>query len=191
LTEGKNLICIKGRNIRGKEEAMKRNLVAVIILGAVLLAPVILAQEGTVPKAAEDTAKAVEKKAVEAMPAEVQAKPQVKAEPASGIHVEAQLCSGVEERMPTGMASSFPSTVDKVYLWCKVTGCPDTCTISHVWYHKGEEMASVELPVRSSSWRTWSSKSILPEWAGEWTVKVMDAGGGELKSLSFTITPAE
>jgi hypothetical protein len=106
---------------------------------------------------------------------------------ASSVTVEAQLCTDVQERMPVGAAESFSADVGKVCLWCKVMGATDTTFIKHVWSHQGKEMATVELPVRSSSWRTWSCKTILPEWTGEWEVKALGAKGEVLKALTFTI----
>ncbi|UCD94943.1 MAG: hypothetical protein JSU69_02520, partial [Candidatus Zixiibacteriota bacterium] len=81
----------------------------------------------------EDTAKVVEKKAPAEQPepaAEPEEKPEAEAvkEPAvmPAMTVETELCSGIEERMPTGMADTFTPDVEKVYLWCKVIGCKDT-----------------------------------------------------------------
>lgn len=111
------------------------------------------------------------------------------AEPA--LTVEAQLCTGIEERMPVDTAESFSPDVEKVYLWCKVMGAADTTFVKHVWFYKGKEMAAVELPVKSPSWRTWSSKTILPEWTGNWEVKMLDAAGEVLKAVSFTVGAAE
>jgi hypothetical protein len=48
-------------------------------------------------------------------------------------------------------------------------------------------MSRIELPVRSSDWRTWSSKTIFPGSAGEWKVDVLDAEGALLKSVSFRL----
>jgi hypothetical protein len=62
--------------------------------------------------------------------------------------------------------------------------------VKHCWFYKGEEMAVVELPVRSDAWRTWSYKTILPEWTGDWEVKVMDAGDNVLTSTPFKIAAA-
>jgi len=55
--------------------------------------------------------------------------------------------------MPTGMADTFAPDVENVYLWCKVIGCKDTTVVHHVWYYKGDQMADVELPVRSPAWQ--------------------------------------
>ena len=134
-------------------------------------------EDTTKPAMQEETAPAVEEK-----PAEATAP--------MDLAVETQLCTGVEDRMPVGAAESFPPDVENVFLWCKVTGATDSTSIQVAWYHGDKEMAAVELPVKSASWRTWSSKRILPEWTGDWTVRVLDAAGNGLKELSFTITPA-
>jgi hypothetical protein len=107
------------------------------------------------------------------------------------ISVEAQLCTGVEELMPVGMADQFPADVGQVYLWSKISGCMDTTVIKHVWYFKGDEMAVVELPVRGSAWRTYSYKTIAADWSGDWAVKVIDAEGNVLKALPFTVGKIE
>jgi hypothetical protein len=60
-------------------------------------------------------------------------------------------------------------------------------SVTHVWYYENEEMARVELPVRSPNWRTWSSKSILPAWSGQWKVDILDPNDEVLVSESFTI----
>lgn len=106
------------------------------------------------------------------------------------LTIESELGTGVEERMPVGTADSFDADVEQVYCWCRVKGAADTTLVKHVWFYEGKEMASVELPVKSASWRTWSSKKILPEWTGQWTVKIIDAAGNELESNSFRIAGA-
>ncbi len=103
------------------------------------------------------------------------------------ITVETELCTGVEERMPVGMADQFPSDVGQVCLWSKVLGYTDETIIKHVWYFRGDEMATIELPVRGSVWRTYSYKTIPPEWSGDWVVKVIDVDGNVLKAIPFKV----
>jgi hypothetical protein len=105
----------------------------------------------------------------------------------STLTVETQLCTGIEELMPVGMADVFPADVGKVYLWTKVIGSPDTTMIKHVWFYKGDEIAEVDLPVKSPSWRTYSFKTIPPDWTGDWVVKVVDAQGNILKAVPFKV----
>ncbi|UCE23545.1 MAG: DUF2914 domain-containing protein [Candidatus Zixiibacteriota bacterium] len=104
--------------------------------------------------------------------------------------VETAVCAGVEDRQPVGEAESFGADVGQVFFWTKCVGAVDTTVIQHVWTREGETMATVDLPVRSSSWRTWSSKQILPSWTGDWEVRVLDADGNILKAVSFKIAPA-
>lgn len=128
---------------------------------------------------------------VDSMKAQAESKPIPKTEPkpvvASGITVEAKICTGIEERQPTGAAEKFPPEVDMLYLWSRIDGCMDTTVVHHKWYHNGMEMANVELPVKSGYWRTWSSKTILPSWTGNWEVKVTDAEGRVLATVPFVI----
>jgi hypothetical protein len=110
--------------------------------------------------------------------------------PASAPAVEAQVCTGVQERMPVGTAQSFSSDIGQVYLWCKVTGALDSTSISVAWLWEGKEMTTVQLPVKSSSWRTWSAKKILSTWTGKWEARIMDAQGNILAAMNFSITPS-
>jgi hypothetical protein len=59
--------------------------------------------------------------------------------------------------------------------------------ITHNWYYQGSLKASVVLPVHASGWRTWSSKSLLPEWTGEWMVEVLSKDGTPLESILFYV----
>jgi len=105
----------------------------------------------------------------------------------SEITVEAEICSDIADRMPVGVAETFPADAEKLYLWSKVTGAQDTTHITHVWYREGEELARVQLPVKSPSWRTWSSKIILPIWTGDWKVEVLGPDDKVLKTVSFKV----
>ncbi|HKK21949.1 MAG TPA: DUF2914 domain-containing protein [candidate division Zixibacteria bacterium] len=104
--------------------------------------------------------------------------------------IETAVCSGISDRMPVGEDSVFSADVDTIYVWTKLSGAMDTTEISHVWTRDGEEIATVVLPVRSPSWRTWSYKSRIPKWSGNWEVKIEDAQGNILKSVKFRIEPA-
>jgi len=100
---------------------------------------------------------------------------------------EMVVCTAVEERQPVGADTAFADTVGQVYCYTALGGGQDTTTIAHVWYHGDEEKARVNLNVRGSSWRTWSSKRIATEWTGAWRVDVVDAAGNVLASRNFTI----
>lgn len=100
--------------------------------------------------------------------------------------VEAVVASGVEEMMPVGEANQFPADVGRVFLWTRVTGATGT-DIMHVWIHPDGNEFPVTLEIAGSPWRTWSSKTIPPEWAGEWRVLVRDSAGNVLATEAFTV----
>ena len=67
------------------------------------------------------------------------------------------------------------------------SGATDDTWITHVWYCEDQELARVRLPVRSSNWRTWSSKQILPQWKGAWRVEVLVENGEAILIVPFSI----
>lgn len=160
-----------------------------LTLSLLMAAAISFAQSDTLKPA--DTLKAETQ--IEAQPQkQIEAKPQKTEEMTKPVlTVEAVVCAGIEERMPVGTADNFTAEVGQVYLWCKVLGAKDTTAVYHVWYYNDEEMARVELPVRSNAWRTWSSKQILPSWTGNWTAKIENADGKVLKEIPFKIGGVE
>jgi len=104
------------------------------------------------------------------------------------LTVETRLGTGVEERELIGEASSFPLSVGKVYCWTCVKGADEPTEITHVWYYGVEKMAEVVLPVKYPRHRTWSCKTILPEWKGQWSVEILDEAGNKLDSIAWEIT---
>jgi hypothetical protein len=99
--------------------------------------------------------------------------------------VEVEVATAIVDRMPEGSGQAFAADVGEVYAWMRVTGAEGT-TIHHVWIH-GEEEWSVPLTIGGSPWRTWSSKQIPPERAGEWRIEIRDDTGNLLEALSFTV----
>lgn len=106
----------------------------------------------------------------------------------SGINVsQAVVATGVENREPTGVAEQFPADVGTVYCYMVAEGDFPETQLVQVWMHGDQEMARVPLTVKGPRWRTWSSKKIMPDWTGDWTIRIEDADGNVLKSVSFTV----
>jgi hypothetical protein len=119
-------------------------------------------------------------------------------EPARDVQQDAQLevsvaaiCRDVLDREPDGYGTSFPVSVGKLYCFTKVTGAQSPTQITHVWFFDGNERARVDLGVKSSSWRTYSSKIIQPHEIGKWRVDVEDFAGNVLKTLEFEVAPQQ
>lgn len=100
---------------------------------------------------------------------------------------DAVVCQDVVDRAPVGSGDVFAKETSKVYCFCRVVGVEGESSVTHNWYYKGTLKASVKLPVRSINWRTWSSKSMSPEWTGEWMVEILSADGSPLESIIFFI----
>lgn len=119
-------------------------------------------------------------------------------EPAGEVQQAAQLevsvaaiCRDVLDHEPDGYGTSFPVSVGKLYCFTKITGAQSPTQITHVWFFDGNERARVDLGVKSSSWRTYSSKIIQAHEIGTWHVDVEDLDGNVLKTLEFEVTPQQ
>lgn len=99
----------------------------------------------------------------------------------------AVVAMGVEDREPVESGDRFTSDVDRLYFFTEFQGEFPESQFEHVWIHEGEERDRIALSAQGPRWRTWSSKAILPEWTGQWTVRVVDSDGNELASATFQI----
>ncbi|MDA8137476.1 MAG: DUF2914 domain-containing protein [Desulfobacteraceae bacterium] len=112
------------------------------------------------------------------------------APPASKEEVQIQdavVCQDVVDRAPVGSADVFSKNIAKVYCFCRVIGVEGESFITHNWYYKGALKSSIKLPVRAASWRTYSAKTMNPEWTGEWMVEILSATGTPLGSIVFLV----
>lgn len=106
---------------------------------------------------------------------------------AAGIEVEvAAVAVDVIDRSPVGVDDKFGPGIDKLYCYTKITGASAGDKIEHRWYWGEKLMATVELNIGASSWRTYSSKRIIRPWKGDWRVDVV-SGDEVLKSVEFVI----
>lgn len=99
--------------------------------------------------------------------------------------VELVIAEDVFDRQPVEPKRTFPAGQTHVAAWTRAIDLAGT-TIEHVWRYQDLEWV-VPLDVGSPSWRTWSRKTLLPEWTGEWTVEIRVAGGRTLASDRFVI----
>lgn len=100
---------------------------------------------------------------------------------------DAAISTGVQDRVPTGISSSFDSSVGKLYAFTRIVGAEGQTRVYHKWYRGDELVADVPLTVRSGDWRTWSSKNVQPGWTGDWRVVVVSEDGSVLGTVKFAI----
>ncbi|MDP2647393.1 MAG: DUF2914 domain-containing protein [Desulfobacterales bacterium] len=98
--------------------------------------------------------------------------------------------TNIENREAVGVNTVFPADIEKLYCLTVVSGATTETMITHVWYWKDQEMARIVLPVKSINWRTFSSKTIIPRWVGDWHVAVVH-GESVIQNISFKIEPPQ
>jgi len=80
------------------------------------------------------------------------------------------------------------SSIRELYCFTKVTASEDAeRQIVHEWYRNDEIVSRCVLPVKSTSWRTYSKKLVTRDMAGDWRVDVLDSAGNLLKTTKFTL----
>ena len=97
------------------------------------------------------------------------------------------ICAAIKDRAPVGVADTFPADIYSVYCYTKLTGAPQTTVVNHVWYRGETKMAERRLPVKSSHWRTWSTKEMRKDWNGDWRVDIIGPDGTVLASKKFCL----
>ena len=100
---------------------------------------------------------------------------------------ESTIARDVVDRMPVEPGATFTADVGRLFCWTRITGAEGSTSVHHVWFLEDQEMADVELNVGGSSWRTHSSKAIVPEWTGNWRVEVRDNSGNVLETIRFSV----
>ncbi|MBI5574504.1 MAG: DUF2914 domain-containing protein [Elusimicrobia bacterium] len=96
-------------------------------------------------------------------------------------------CKSVANREPVDKSEVFSPEVGKVYFWTVITGAKEPAEVKHIWYYNNKKMFEISLAIKNPRHRTWSNKTIIPEWLGDWKVDVVDVSGNVLKSAIFKI----
>ena len=105
--------------------------------------------------------------------------------PKAAATVEAQVGTSIADRTLAGAAESFPKGTERLFCFSRVTNAADS-EIEHVWYKGDAEQGRVKLKVGGSPWRTYSSKLLGEDAAGDWRCDVMQ-DGKVLKSVAFKV----
>ena len=143
-----------------------------VLLSALILSGVCFAQEDSAKEQMKDTTSAVAQE-----------------QPALVLE-EIHICTAVENRQPSGVGTVFPDDLDKIYCFTKIGGAENTTYVNHVWYFGNDAIARVKLPIKSISWRTWSSKK-LNMGLGNGHVEIVSESGDILGKIEFEIQAAE
>lgn len=97
--------------------------------------------------------------------------------------------SAVQAREPVDNLDRVENTTTKVYFFSELKDMNGQ-TATHRWTYNGEVMAEVKFNVAGSRWRIFSSKNMMPEWTGNWTVEVLNADGEVISTDRFDYVAA-
>ena len=115
----------------------------------------------------------------------------VQAEVHRGSVARDAFTSAIEDREPVDNLTQIPNSQQRVYYFSDLRGLEGQI-VTHRWEYNDQVMAEVKFKVGGPRWRVYSSKNLLPEWQGKWTVVVLDESGWPLKASMFeyVATPA-
>jgi len=162
------------------------------MLGAALLLATGVAQAQTAPAStampAASTAMPAAPAAMPAASTPMPVAPAATHKPPAVVH--AQFTTAVSERVPADDVSTLDSSHDQVFFFSVLKDAAGQ-TITHRWEFNGKTMAEVKFEPKADHWRVWSSKKLMPDQTGTWTVEVLDGSGNVLMSKSFDYTRAQ
>ncbi|HIF93385.1 MAG: DUF2914 domain-containing protein [Myxococcales bacterium] len=105
--------------------------------------------------------------------------------PSDAPTVLAQFTTGVENREPIDQVTFVENSTEKIFLFTDLRGLNGQ-TVQHRWIYSGETKAEVSFEVRGARWRVWSSKDLMSDWIGNWTVEIVIEGGEVIAAETFT-----
>ena len=97
------------------------------------------------------------------------------------------ITTAIKNQLTVDRIETYHADFGKLYCYTRIVGAQDDTEVTHVWYYQDTELARVTLPVKSSDWRTYSSKRFLPQWAGQWRVVILDGEGNEIATIPFSL----
>ncbi|MDT8382915.1 MAG: DUF2914 domain-containing protein [Gammaproteobacteria bacterium] len=156
----------------------KRHLATGLLWGLLIGLPLSGMAETAAPEAT-DTA-----------PAVIADTPQVEsnAEPVEGSVARALFTSAIVNREPVDNLSTVANDIQRLFFFSDLRGLAGEI-VTHRWEYEDRVMAEVTFKVgEGARWRVYSSKNLLPEWTGQWTVVVSNASGQPLATSRFDYT---
>ncbi len=109
----------------------------------------------------------------------------------SAPSVRAQLTSGLVDMQPTDELVSpiaiAPGDTRRVYFFTE-TRAMTGMRVTHRWQREGTTLTQLPFVVAGDPWPIYSSKEVLAEQAGEWSVSILDEDGTVLASETFQVS---
>ena len=92
---------------------------------------------------------------------------------------------GIDNREPVIMVDSISSdSYTSISFFTELNGMSGK-TVTHQWVFDDRVMFEKSFEVNGDRWRIWTSKTLIPDWTGTWTVKVLNEDGSVLERKTF------
>jgi hypothetical protein len=92
---------------------------------------------------------------------------------------------GIDDREPVIMVDSISAdSYNSISFFTELNGMSGE-TVTHQWMFDDQVMFEKSFEVGGDRWRVWTSKTLLPDWTGTWTVKVLNEDGSVLERKTF------
>jgi hypothetical protein len=102
-----------------------------------------------------------------------------------GSVARAIFTSAIVDREPVDELTDITTDLPRLYFFTDLRDLAGQI-ITHRWEYNGQVMAEIKFKVGGGPrWRVYSSKNLLPDWTGKWTVSVIDQNGQVLNNSSF------
>ena len=92
---------------------------------------------------------------------------------------------GVQDREPVLSVDSINSTAYQSISFFTELNELGGHNVTHQWTYNDEVMFEKTFEVKGPRWRVWTSKTLVPDWTGSWTVNVLDDDRTVLSSRTF------
>ncbi len=90
----------------------------------------------------------------------------------------------IVDRDPANDLDSVSTDIKQVYFFTDIRNMSGN-RVTHRWLHGGKNRAEISFNVGGPRWRVHSSKNLVAEWMGDWTVEVVDSTGTVIHEDSF------
>ena len=104
-----------------------------------------------------------------------------------GSVARATITSDVQNREPVDSLSTVTTDDSKIFYFTEIQDMAGH-TVTHRWEYNGQVMAEVDFEIGGARWRVYSSKTMTPDWVGDWKVSVVDEDGSPLSVNTFSYT---
>lgn len=102
-----------------------------------------------------------------------------------GKLARAVFTTDIRDREPVDEIQSIGRNIAKVFFYTELQGMEGQ-TVTHRWSYQGEVKAEITFYVRAWRWRVYSSKNLVREWIGDWTVDIIGSDGNIIETRTLT-----